>query len=99
MDMQFLILPSATSGHGTHVAHKPAVGDNGQAVADAVQSGVSTFAHDFGVYLHNVDWADFGCFAGVFALVAGFALWNIRRTNLVPLRDPRLSESLHFVNQ
>jgi putative effector of murein hydrolase LrgA (UPF0299 family) len=100
IDMQFLILPSATSGHGTHdgAAHTPAGQDHGQAVADAVQSGLGTFPHDLGVYLHNVHWADFGCFAGVLALAAGFALWNIRRTNLMPLRDPRLSESLHFFN-
>ncbi len=98
IDMQFLILPSATS-HGAHdAAHVPAGGDHGQAVSDAIQSGLARFPHELGEYVHNVSWADFGCFAGVLALVTGFALWNTRRTNLIPLRDPRLAESLHFQN-
>jgi hypothetical protein len=31
-------------------------------------------------------------------LVAGIAILFVRKNNLVPLRDPRLSETLHFQN-
>lgn len=86
-DMQYLILPTAAHGAG-----------HGEAAVPAAEPGVSRFAQDLGAYLHHADWADFGCFAGMLALVAGFALSNIRRTNLLPTRDPRLAESLHFQN-
>ena len=41
---------------------------------------------------------DFGCFAGLLCLIAGFTLLNVRRSNLIPLRDPRLREGLNFHN-
>ena len=84
IDMQYLILPQA-GGHGA---------EHG---SEAAHAG-SGFLHDIGLYLHNVSWADFGCFAGLLAMLTGFTLLNVRRTNLVPLRDPRLVESLHFQN-
>jgi hypothetical protein len=31
-------------------------------------------------------------------MIVGFTLLNVRRSNLVPLRDPRLAESIHFQN-
>ncbi|MCR9244461.1 MAG: hypothetical protein NXI31_05475 [bacterium] len=90
-DMQFLILPGNTGGHG-HGAGT----ENGAEHAHGAAGG--TFGEQFGEYLHNVSWADFGCFAGLLAIVAGLTIFNIRRTNLVPVRDPRLAESLHFQN-
>jgi len=30
--------------------------------------------------------------------VAGFVIGQVRKHNLVPVRDPRLAESLHFHN-
>lgn len=96
-DMQFLILPSLAghgAGHGD-AAHGAAHGDG---AAVAVAEGLARFPHDLGTYLHGMHWADFGCFVGVLALVAGITLLNVRRNNLVPLRDPRLTESLHFQN-
>ncbi|MBL8748813.1 MAG: quinol:cytochrome C oxidoreductase [Planctomycetes bacterium] len=94
-DMQFLILPTAGSHeqgpaeHGAgHVAN----------AAEAVETGIARFTHDFGTYLHGVHWADFGCFVGLFFVLVGATLWNVRRANLVPLRDPRLAEALHFQN-
>jgi hypothetical protein len=54
--------------------------------------------HGIGAYLAHIHWADFGCFIGVLALVTGFVLWNVRSSNLLPVRDPRLAESLHFQN-
>lgn len=94
IDMQYLILPSGLGGHGEDHG-----GDGGLAAADA--SG-GEHAHGFGAqlgeYLHTISWADFGCFAGLLCLVAGFTLRNVRRSNLIPLRDPRLREALNFHN-
>ncbi len=97
-DMQFLILPEAGGTHagghgGAHAEH--ATSATG---AHAADGAVARFTHSFGDYLHQIDWADFGCFVGMMAIVAGLTLFNIRRTNLVPVRDPRLAESLHFTN-
>lgn len=92
IDMQFLILPTAAQhggdhgGEATHGAAAHAGHDHGG------------FSAQLGEYLHNANWMDFGCFVGVLAIVAGLTLWNVRRTNLVPMRDPRLAESLHFTN-
>jgi hypothetical protein len=83
MDMQYLILPNL--GHG-------------ETAAPAGEAAHADFAHAFGEYLHTIGWADFGCYVGLLALLGGFVLLNVRRTNLVPVRDPRLAESLHFHN-
>jgi hypothetical protein len=83
MDMQYLILPNL--GHG-------------ETAAPAGEVAHADFAHAFGEYLHTIGWADFGCYVGLLALLGGFVLLNVRRTNLVPVRDPRLAESLHFHN-
>jgi hypothetical protein len=100
-DMQYLILPSArhvaadaahaTQSHGAaaQIAHA-----DGHAGAGAI----AQMGQGFGEYLHQVGWADFGCFAALLAIVAGATLFHVRRSNLVPLRDPRLAESLHFQN-
>lgn len=85
IDMQYLILPSAGHGHeaaGEGHAHAPAEG----------------FSAQVGQYLHNVHWTDFACFIGLLSILAGLVVMNVRKTNLVPLRDPRLAESLHFEN-
>lgn len=87
-DMQYLILPEAAHGAG-HAA---------PAGTPSPEGGLARFTHGFGEYLHQVSWTDFGCFAALLALVAGIALFHIRRTNLLPVRDPRLAESLHFHN-
>jgi len=83
IDMQYLILPNM--GHGEHAA--PA--------GEAAHGG---FGHAFGEYLHTIGWADFGCYVGLLSLLVGIALMNVRRANLVPVRDPRLAESLRFQN-
>ena len=88
-DMQFLILPTMGHGGGEHAA---------AGAEHAPLTGFAGFTAGFGEYLHHADWADFGCFVGMLAIVAGLVLFNIRRTNLVPVRDPRLAESLHFQN-
>ena len=51
-----------------------------------------------GEYLGTVEIGDFACFIGLFCLIGGLTLMNVRRTNLIPLRDPRLRESLNFHN-
>jgi hypothetical protein len=83
IDMQYLILPNMQD----HAAAAPA--------GEAAHGG---FGHELGEYLHTISWTDFGCYAGLLSLLAGFVLMNVRRTNLVPVRDPRLAESLHFHN-
>ncbi len=84
LDMQFLILPNHH--------HEPVAGEGGApAVAAEHTSGIAD-------YLAHLHWADFGCFIGILAMVTGFVLMNIRRSNLLPTRDPRLAESLHFQN-
>ena len=40
----------------------------------------------------------YGCFIGLLMVFTGLTLMNVRRTNLIPLRDPRLSESINFEN-
>lgn len=87
IDMQYLILPGAHEGH-----------DHATGAAATATEHAHGFSAQFGEYLHNIGWADFGCYIGLLAIVAGLTLWNIRRTNLLPVRDPRLAESLHFTN-
>jgi hypothetical protein len=88
IDMQFLILPGSEH-HGA--AH------GGEAVRETThEAAVAT--SDVAMYLHQIDWADFGCFLGLLAIVTGVVIFNIRRTTLLPQRDPRLAESLHFLN-
>lgn len=89
VDMQFLILPGNTGAHGHGEAEAATAGGEGM---------VAEFSHQFGLYLHNISWADYGCFIGLCAIVAGLTILNVRRTNLVPVRDPRLAESIHFRN-
>ena len=91
IDMQYLVLPSAASHDAGHAA------EHAGAPAHA-EGALARFTHGFGEYLHQISWTDFGCFAGLLAIVAGLTIFNIRRTNLVPVRDPRLAESLHFTN-
>ncbi|HEX6811444.1 MAG TPA: quinol:cytochrome C oxidoreductase [Planctomycetota bacterium] len=86
IDMQFLILPNASHGQ-----------EEGQAAKELL-AGSAGFSEQLGDYLHHVHWTDFGCFLGILSLVAGLTLMNMRKANLVPIRDPRLSESLHFLN-
>ena len=92
IDMQYLILPNAGHGHG---------GDHAQHVHDAVaisSAGHPPFDHELGLWMHNITLADAACYLGMLCLVAGVTIMNIRKNNLVPLRDPRLSETLHFQN-
>lgn len=93
IEMQYLILPSGLGGHGGDHG-----GDGGAAAIDATGEHAHGFGAQLGEYLHTISWADFGCFAGLLCLIAGFTLLNVRRSNLIPLRDPRLREGLNFHN-
>jgi len=95
IDMQYLILPSGLSGHGDGHGHG---GDGGVSAGDAAGEHAHGFGAQLGEYFHTISWADFGCFAGLLCLVGGLTLMNVRRSNLIPLRDPRLNEALHFHN-
>ena len=94
-ELEFLILPSGLHGHGE--AHG---GDGGSLVSAAAAEGGdhAGFGAQLGDYMHTISWADYGCFIGLLLVVAGLTVMNVRRTNLIPLRDPRLSESLNFEN-
>ncbi len=51
--------------------------------------------HHHGLHL---TWLDFTAWFGVFGIAASFALRNIASSPVIPERDPRLAESLHFHN-
>ena len=51
--------------------------------------------HEPGYHAHFLD---FTCLFGIAALLAGVTLSTLRRTPLIPERDPRLAESLRFHN-
>jgi len=43
-------------------------------------------------------WYDITCWLGFAAIFASFTINNMRKVPLIPERDPRLAESLHFTN-
>jgi hypothetical protein len=92
IDMQYLVLPNYHGGHGTeHAAH---VVDP----ATLSAAGHPSFGHDLDLWLHNINLHDGLCYIGMLCLVAGITLMFVRKHNLVPLRDPRLAETLSFQN-
>ncbi len=89
LDMQYLILPNyGHAAEGSDVVH---------AVAED-RNLFGPIAHDLGEYWHGLHWYDFTTLIGILCLITGFVIMNIRKSNLVPLRDPRLAESVHFQN-
>ncbi len=102
IDMQYLIIPNAMHGHGDahgaaqggeHVTHEAAV-----ALTDGGHPLFGHFSHNLGVWMHGITIHDVLCYTGMLCLVAGITVFFIRKNNLVPLRDPRLSETLNFQN-
>jgi len=89
IDMQYLILPQAGHGHGAAHATE---------AVEISNAGHPPFSHDLNLWLHNIQPNDALCYFGMLCLVAGIAILFVRKNNLVPLRDPRLSETLHFQN-
>jgi hypothetical protein len=87
IDMQFLILPGSKDHGAAKVATETPATEH-----------ATGFGAQFGEYLHTIGWADFGCYIGLLAILAGVVLVHVRKHNLVPIRDPRLAESLHFQN-
>jgi hypothetical protein len=89
IDMQFLILPNVA--HGAAVAeHAPA--------SEHAATVLASFTSGLGEWLHQMHAADALCFFGILSLIVGVTLFNIRRTSLLPTRDPRLLEALSFQN-
>jgi len=84
MDMQYQVLPNAHLGH--------------LEIPEPTRGPFGPFAADLAKYARGLHWYDFTTWLGMLSLVTGFTIMNIRRTNLVPVRDPRLPESLHFQN-
>ncbi|GAB4136029.1 MAG: hypothetical protein Fur0037_00260 [Planctomycetota bacterium] len=84
IDMQYLILPNA--------------GEHGASHAGGEDSLLGHFAADLPLWLHQLRWYDFSLLLGMFLLLCGATLIHVRRSNLLPTRDPRLSESLSFQN-
>jgi hypothetical protein len=93
IDMQFLIVPNFGHGAATH-------GEAPHAAAhEEVASGIGGFTHGLGEWMSQMSIHDVLCYFGMLCFVVGITLMNMRKTNLLPTRDPRLSESLNFVNQ
>ncbi|HEB52033.1 MAG TPA: hypothetical protein ENI87_02135 [bacterium] len=90
IDMQYLILPSGLHGHVTE--------HSGEHAAEHAGEHAHGFAAEFGEYLGTIDASDILCYLGFLALITGVTMLHVRRTNLIPLRDPRLGESLNFHN-
>jgi hypothetical protein len=88
IDMQFLVMPNAGGGHGEGAEH----------AADHAAAHAATFGENLGQWLHTVQWTDAATYLGMMALVGAVALFNVCKNNLVPTRDPRLSEALNFQN-
>ena len=51
--------------------------------------------HHHGMHL---SWVDFSSLIGLFAIMFGLFLGNMRKAPILPVRDPRLAESLKFTN-
>lgn len=95
VDMQYLILPQA-GGHGHAAGGDHAAGSDH--AAHVSNAGHPPFGTDLDLWLHNMSLHDVMCYVGMLCLVAGITLMFVRKNNLVPLRDPRLSETLNFQN-
>lgn len=96
VDMQYLVVPNAAHGHA------PVAGDGHGAppvapIADHAHAADS-FGGNVSLWLHHITPWDVMCYLGMLSLVAGVTLLYTRRGNLLPTRDPRLAESLHFHN-
>jgi len=61
-------------------------------------AGEHSFSHSVGEWLHWITWVDAATLLGVVSIVTGLVIGQVRKNNLVPVRDPRLAESLHFHN-
>ncbi len=46
----------------------------------------------------NFSWVDGACLLGVGGVYLGFVFWQMTKHPLIPIGDPRLARSLHFVN-
>jgi hypothetical protein len=93
VDMQYLILPNAAHGHAP-----AAGGEHAHALTEGGHPLFGHFGHNLGVWFAGLSIHDVLCFVGMLTLVAGVLLMNVRKNHLVPTRDPRLAESLHFHN-
>lgn len=95
VDMNYLVLPNF------HGAHGEQTGDHAAHAVDPTTltaAGHPPFGHDLDLWLHNMNLHDGLCYVGMLCLVAGITLMFVRKNNLVPLRDPRLPETLSFQN-
>jgi len=87
VDMQYQILPNLPIATHSHLE-----------IPELTPGPFGPFLSGLGKYSQGLRWYDFTTWLGMLSLVTGFTIMNIRRTNLVPVRDPRLPESLHFQN-
>jgi hypothetical protein len=99
IDMQYLVIPNAMTAHGAHGAGEHAAAEHAPvALTEGGHFLFGHFSHNLGVWMHGITVHDVLCYAGMLSLVAGITLIFVRRNNLVPTRDPRLAEALHFQN-
>jgi len=90
VDLQYQVVPNASHGHGDHGAGGPG-GAGPAALEDAAHAHAET-------WLGQIHWYDVSLTLGFFALVLGVALTTMRKSHLIPVRDPRLQEALNFHN-
>ncbi|MGE3173306.1 MAG: quinol:cytochrome C oxidoreductase [Planctomycetota bacterium] len=95
IDMQYLILPNASHGHGGEHAGEHAAAAHGGADSTAL---FGHFSDNLGDWMHGLTLGDVLCYVGMLSLLAGAAVFFVRRNNLLPTRDPRLLETLSFQN-
>jgi hypothetical protein len=89
LDMQYLVLPNFHP-HAAHAAEH---------AADVDINGLfANFGGNIGIWLANLRLSDFLCFFGMLSFFTGVVVMNVRRSNLLPTRDPRLAESIAFLN-
>ena len=89
VDLHFYIAPAAA-----HHAHGLGHGGNGGEAAAALEGGT----HGHATWAEHLSVADATTAVAMLCLVAGLPLNSTRSHNLIPVRDPRLKEALHFHN-
>ncbi len=102
IDMQYLVIPNAAGHAAEHGAQAADHGAEHAGAAVAMTTGGNPlfghFTHNLGVWMHGMTIHDVLCYLGMLCLVASGTIYFVRKNTLIPIRDPRLAETLHFQN-
>lgn len=93
LDMQFQVVPNLAHLHtdGSHAAE----GDHGAGGLGALADEAAAHGES---WMSHIQWYDVPLTLGFFALILGVTLTTLRKSHLIPVRDPRLQEALNFHN-